>query len=407
MTSSPLPDAAVVYDAVVRGGEALDPANGVHGSYDVGIRDGVIAAVEPALPLSEATRVIDARGQYVTPGLVDLHTHCYWGVTYWGVEPDPIAARSGVTVWVDAGSAGAYTFPGFRRYAVEASAARLFALLNVSAIGLVAPTGELANPDYRDVGLAAETVESNRDTIRGIKVRVDRDTTRGAGLEPLRQARELADRVRLPLMAHIASAPPHLAAIADVLRPGDILTHCCTGQDNRLADAAGHVYPFIRQLWEDGVLLDVGHGTGSFSYRSARRLLDEGIVPDVISSDIHQLSARGPMHDLPTTLSKFLNLGLSIDDAIARATTRPATAIGRPDLGALRVGSPADLALFRLEEGEHVFYDCDMHPIKGALRLVNTATYIGGTRLPRLPERPPAPWVSRDMPVSHRDLSKL
>ena len=395
-----------MYDAVVRGGEVIDRASNVRGGYDVGIRDGVVAAVEPVLPLSDAARVINARGQYVTPGLVDLHTYCYWGATYWGIEPDPVAARSGVTAWVDAGSAGAYTFPGFRRYAAETATARLFALLNVSAIGLVAPTGELANPDYRDVGLAAETVEANRDVIRGIKVRVDRDTTRGAGLEPLRQARELANRVRLPLMVHIASAPPHLAEIADALHPGDILTHCCTGQDNRLTDAAGHVYPFIRRLWEHGVILDVGHGTGSFSYESARRLLAEGIVPDVISSDIHQLSARGPMHDLPTTLSKFLTLDLSIDEAIARATTCPANAIGRPDLGTLRVGSPADLALFRLEEGEHAFYDCDMHPIKGALRLVNTATYVGGALLPRLPERPPAPWVSRDMPASHRGLGK-
>jgi len=396
----------MMYDAVVHGGEVLDPASGLRGAYDVGIRDGVVAAIEPVLPLSDATRVIDARGQYVTPGLVDLHTHCYWGATYWGIEPDPVAARSGVTAWVDAGSAGAYTFPGFRRYVAETAAVRLFALLNVSAIGLVAPTGELANPDYRDVGLATEMVEVNRDTIRGIKVRVDRDTTRGAGLAPLRQARELADRVRLPLMVHIASAPPHLAEIADALQPGDILTHCCTGQDNRLTDAAGHVYPFIRRLWEEGVILDVGHGTGSFSYESARRLLAEGIVPDVISSDIHQLSAQGPLYDLPTTLSKFLALGLSIDDAIARATTRPANAIGRPDLGTLRVGAPADLALFRLEEGEHVFYDCDMRSQWGALRLVNTATYIGGTLLPRLPQRPPAPWVSRDMPASQRGLGK-
>jgi dihydroorotase len=199
--------APIRYDLLIRGGTVIDPANGRHEIADVAVAGGRIAAVGPDLP-GEAAEVADARGLLVTPGLVDLHTHCYWGATYWGIEADPVAARTGVTTWLDAGSAGAFTFPGFRRYAAEASRARVFALLNISSIGLVARTAELANLEYCDVDLGALLVEGNRDLILGIKARVDRFTTVSTGVEGLRRARALADRVRLPLMVHIATAPP-------------------------------------------------------------------------------------------------------------------------------------------------------------------------------------------------------
>ncbi len=393
----------MAYELVIRGGEVIDPANGRHGAYDVAVADGVIAAVERDLAAEGAAQVVDARGQYVTPGLIDLHTHCYWGATYWGIEADPVAARSGVTTWLDVGSAGAYSFPGFRRYAVEASRSRIFALLNVSSIGLIARTYELSNLDYCDVDLAATIVAANRDVILGIKARIDRATTRGTGLEPLRRARALADRVGLPLMVHIGSAPPALREIADLLRSGDILTHCCTGNENCLVDADGAVYPYMRALWEQGLVLDLGHGTGSFSYRAAEAMLAAGMPPDVISSDVHQLSVLGPMYDLPTTLSKFLNLGMALPDVIARATTRPAAAMRRPDLGTLSVGAPADVALFRIEEGEYTFHDVFMQPRRGSAQLVNTATYVAGEQLPHRPEREPAPWVARDFPSGQPD----
>ena len=393
-------------DLLIRGGTVIDPANGRHGRADVAVAGGRIAAVGPDLPVADCAAMVDAAGQLVTPGLVDLHTHCYWGATYWGIEADPVAARSGVTTWLDVGSAGAYTFPGFRRYVAEANSVRVLSLLNISAIGLVASSYELANPDYLDVELGATIVEANRDLILGIKARIDRNTTRGTGLEGLRRARQLADQVRLPLMVHIGMAPPHLAAIAELLRPGDILTHCCTGQENRVVDADGVPYPYIRALWERGVVMDVGHGTGSFSYASAEAMLAAGMLPDVISSDIHQMAVLGPMYDLPTTLSKFLTLGLSLDEVFERATVRPARAMGRPDLGTLSVGAPADLALFRLEEGAHTFYDVSMQARQGSLRLVNTATYVGGALIPRRQELPPAPWVARDLPEAQRVLSR-
>src|SRR5262249_54110668 len=170
------------FDILVAGGQVLDPGAGINGRYDLGIADGRIAGIEPSIDPAQAGRVIDARGQIVTPGLVDLHTHVYWGVTYWGIEADPVAARSGVTTWIDVGSAGAYSFPGLRRYVMEPSRSRIFALLNLSAIGLIARTWEFANLDYCDVDLAATIVDANRDAILGIKARIDRHTTRRTGI---------------------------------------------------------------------------------------------------------------------------------------------------------------------------------------------------------------------------------
>ena len=388
------------YDTIVTGGQVVDPGAGLLGTMDIAIAGGRIARVEPQLDGDLAREVIDASGQVVTPGLVDLHTHAYWGVTYWGIEPDPVAARTGVTTWLDVGSAGAYSFPGFRRYVSEASRARLFALLNLSSIGLIAPTWEFANLDYCDLDLATTIVEQNRDLILGIKARIDRNTTRDVGIRPLELARELADRVDLPLMVHIGSGPPTIDEVASLLRPGDILTHCFTGGDMRILGQDGLPHAQIRELHERGLILDIGHGAGSFSYEVAEGMLAHGILPDVISSDIHQLSIQGPMFDLPTTLSKFLNLGMSLPDVIERATARPAAAMRRPDLGTLTPGSSADLALFRIEEGEFTFHDVAMTARTGTTRLVNTLTLIDGAPLARLPERPLAPWA--DLPEHQR-----
>jgi dihydroorotase len=381
------------FETIVAGGDVHDPGAGIAGRFDIGIAGGRVAAIEPELEPGLAGRVVDARGRIVTPGLVDLHTHVYWGVTYWGIEADPVAARSGVTTWIDAGSAGAYSFPGFRRYIVEPGRARIYAFLNLSAIGLIARTWEFANLDYCDVDLAEEIVKANRDVILGIKARIDRLTTRGVGIRPLELARALADRVDLPLMIHIGSGPPPIGEIAALLRPGDILTHCFTGGDHRIVTSEGRLRADVKALHDRGLFFDTGHGTGSFSYDVTERLLGEGIAPDVISSDIHQLSVQGPMFDLPTTLSKFLNLGMGLDDVIERATARPAAALRRPDLGTLRPGSRADLALFRLEAGEYAFYDVEMRRRRGAQRLVNTATMVAGELLPRTVERAPHVWA--------------
>jgi len=389
-----------LYDVVITGGHLIDPANGVSRVSDVAIRDGVIAAIQGTIPAEQGQKRIDASGQYVTPGLIDLHTHIYWGVTYWGIDADPVAARTGVTTWLDVGSSGGYTFPGFREYIVERNRTRIYALLNLSSIGLVAPTWELANPDYLDVDLAAGIIERNRDIILGIKARIDRNTTRGTGILPMQKARELADRVGLPLMTHIGGSPPALNEVAGYLRPGDILTHCFTGQDMRIIEADGTINPRIKALKEQGLVLDVGHGTGSFSYEVAEAMLDQGIPPDVISSDIHQMAIQGPMFDLPTTLSKFLNLGMAIEDVIACATINAAKAVRLGNAGKIGVGDKADVAVFRLDEGDFEFNDIAMESRAGSKLLVNTATLVDGEELPRTPERDLHFWA--DIPERQR-----
>lgn len=376
------------YDVVISGGHVIDPASGLSDQRDIAIHDGIIAAVEPNIPPGSARRAVDARGQVVTPGLVDLHTHVYWGATYWGVQADPIAARSGVTTWIDVGSAGGYNFPGFREYIARRSAVRVYCFLHLSSIGLVAPTWELSNPDYWDVDLAAETVEQNRDIIRGIKIRMDSRTTRGVGIEPMKRARELADRVGLPLMTHIGDGPPSLDDVLPYLRPGDILTHCFTGRTMGICGPDGHVRPEIRSLQEQGLILDIGHGTGAFSFDVAEKMLADGILPDAISTDIHQTAVQGPAFDMPTTMTKFLMLGMPLEEIIKRTSINPARAAGLDNVGALAVGSPADVALFRVEDGSFAYYDVFMNERLTDRRIVSTMTLVDGHELPRMEERP-------------------
>lgn len=378
----------MAYDLVIRGGEVVDPGSGRVGRYDVAVQDGKIAVVAPEIN-DAATETIDATGQYVTPGLVDLHTHMYWGATYWGIEADPICAVTGVTTSVDAGSAGAYNWPAFRRFLIEPSHSRIVAFLNISSIGLVHSTHELANPAYPDVELAVATVEENRDIIIGMKARIDGSTTGTQGTRPLALAREAADRLALPLMVHIGGSPPPLAEILEFLKPGDILTHCFTGNANKIvAGDPAQVRDDVRAAKQRGVLMDIGHGAGSFNYLTTEAALAEGFLPDVISSDIHQLSIQGPMFDMPITLSKFLNLGLSLEQVIERSTIAPARAIHMDDqIGTLAVGQTADIALFRIEEGDFTFYDISQNARKGTQKLQSTRTIVGGKTLAPHKER--------------------
>jgi dihydroorotase len=379
-------------DLLIHGGHVIDPATGRSEILDVAIVDDRISAVDRGIGANARHRV-DATGQIVTPGLIDLHTHVFWGSTYWGVEADPVAATTGVTTWLDVGSAGAYNFPGFRRFIVEQSRSRILSLLNLSAIGLTGPTFELSILEYCDVPLAQTIIEGNRDQIVGIKARIDRNTTRGTGIEPLNLARDLANRVQLPLMVHIGQGPPELVDIIEVMRPGDILTHCFTGHTHRIIGPDQRMLEFVRRAWDGGIILDVGHGGGSFSFEISEAMLAEGLLPDVISSDIHQSSVQGPMFDLPTTLSKFLMLGMSIEQTIDRATVKAAHAMARPDLGTLKIGSVADVAVFALDEGDFTFYDVAMVERRGRRRLRNVLTIRAGEVMDRVPMPPLQPWA--------------
>jgi dihydroorotase len=299
-----------------------------------------------------------------------------------------------VTTWNDAGSAGAITLPGLREFVVEPARVRVTAFLNISNIGLVGDNYECANLAYLDVGLFRRLVDRNRDLVHGVKVRMGTPTVGDNGLEPLRRARQAAEECGLPLMVHVAFGPPAVEDVIALMRPGDILTHCCTGLSMKIVDDDGRLYDFAKRAWDAGVIMDVGHGTGSFSFETAESLVAAGRVPDVISSDLHQLSVNGPAYDLPTCMSKLLSLGVPLRDVVKAATVRPAEVLGiEREVGTLRPGSRADIAMFRLHQGRFPLYD-----IFGGMReapelLRSTLTIVAGALLEPLPAEPPAPWA--------------
>jgi dihydroorotase len=382
------------FDLLIKGGEVVDPGGSYGGRLDVAVTRDRIAAVERDIPAEAAFRVIDATGLIVTPGLVDLHTHAYAGATYWGIQADPVAARSGVTTFADAGSVGAMTFPAFRDWIVQPARARIYAFLNISYIGLAPDTHECAILKWNDVALCARVANANRDVVRGIKVRMG-NTVEPHGLEPMRRASQAAEETELPLMTHIGHGPPDVEDVLDLMRPGDLLTHCFTGASMKIVDDQGRLLEGTRRALDRGMLLDVGHGAGGFAFATAEAVLGAGYKPDVISTDIHQLSVRGPMFDLPTTLGKFLAMGMTLPEVIERATARPAQVLGLAgEVGTLRPGAYADVALFRLEEGSYPFYDTRQVRRDGRQRLRHVLTLVGGQELAHLPEEPPAPWIT-------------
>jgi dihydroorotase len=359
------------YDLVLAGAE----------QGDIAVTGGRIAAVGADLR-QQAHRVMDVSGRLVTPGLIDLHTHV--GPGYWGIDPDPIAWCSGVTTWVDAGSAGAFTLAGLRRVATSATV-RVPALLNISAVGLAGRTGESRDLANCDTALAIDTVQANRDLIYGIKVRIDTDTVGINGVEPLRRGLAAAEACGVPVMVHIGTAPPALDEVLDLLRPGDIVTHCASG-------IAAPLGPAVRAAADRGVLMDLGHGSGGFAFDVLEAQLDAGLRPFTVSTDLHARSQHGPVFDLPTTMAKLLATGVPLPDVIDAVTAHPARALGLAG-GTLTVGAVADLAVFEVRHEPFPVVDAHRQVRVSPVRLVNVATYVGGRLLPpRLPD-PPAPWI--------------
>ncbi len=380
-----------MHDLVLRGGRVLDPGAGIDERADLGVRDGRVAAIGAGL---EGAEVVDAAGLLVVPGLVDLHTHVLAGFSFWGVDPDEHAWTAGATTWVDAGSAGGYAIDGLAAVIAGRAAVRVLAFLNLSSIGLVAPTGELCDELHADEDLCAEMAERHPGFVVGIKARIDRFTVGDRGLEPLHAALRVADRTGLPLMVHIGHGPPDVDGLLDALRPGDVLTHCATPATMSLVDERGAVRPAARRAAERGVVLDLGHGAGAFSFAVAERLLADGLAPTVVSSDAHQLSVRGAMVDLPTCMTKLLHLGMALEDVVAAATTRPAAVIRRDDLGTLRPGAPADIALLALDDEPVELVDVLGARRTADRRLRAVATFVAGQKLAVRPAPVPAPWAA-------------
>lgn len=373
---------AQAFDIVLRGGRVLDERNGVDGLFDVGIKAGRIAAVGKDLAVAGA-RVEDVTGAIVAPGLIDIHTHVYHKATSLSVDPGFIARRSACTTLVDAGSAGAGNYDGFRDYVMIHSPYRIFAFLNISFPGIFGfdkgvSIGEATLRSMLPVEKCVEKVEANRDRIIGVKVRIGGIVTGELGLGALELALEAANAVGLPLMTHIGTAPPSYADVVDMLRPGDILTHCYRPDPNSAIGPDGKVIDAVLKARERGVLFDIAHGMGAFGYESTEAALKDGFPPDLISSDVHVIAVDGPGYDLLHTMSKLLNCGLSLPEVIGMSANRPALAIQRPELGHLGVGAVADITVLKQYDSNYVFEDVVGKRRQGSSLLQPVSVYLGG-----------------------------
>lgn len=363
---------------ILRGGRVVDPSQAIDGVLDVTIEGDRVMSLEPpgvAEPRA-GDRVEDVAGLLVVPGLIDLHGHWYEGSPY-GL--DPVAnLRGGVTTAVDAGTAGFSNFGEFRRHTIDPAAVRVIAFVHVAAAGLATTmVGELEDLRYARPRETAAIIDEHRDVVVGVKVRLGSGACGGNVEAALEAGLEAARLARTPLMAHIAEGADVRAALTR-LRPGDIVTHAFTASGRGVLGDDGRVLPEAHDARRRGVLFDVGHGCGSFSWATAGQALSEGLGPDAISTDLHRYSIERPVVDLPTTMSRYLALGVSLGEVVTAATASPASILGRPELGTLRPGGPADVSVLRIESTPIDLPDAEGVRRTVPTRLVPVLTYVGG-----------------------------
>ena len=383
------------FDLLLRNANVLDPSQGLSGKRDIGMRYGVIEAIEPSIAPERAQRVMDAGGKLVTPGLIDLHAHTYPFGSAIGIPADELVAHQCTTTVVSAGDAGANNIAAWRRFIVPGGRTRQFAFVHIAVAGLAGfPVPELYNIDYAQVDAAARAVAENADMVLGVKVRMSENVVARHGTEPLKRAIEACQRSGVPakVMCHIGGVADRalMSQILDLLRPGDVLTHCYSGAPNIAGDGTnivqdGKLLPAALAAKQRGVVFDVGHGGGSFDYTIAEAAIAQGCPPDTISSDIHVFSGNTPgMPYLPWVMSKFLAMGFSLDKVVAMATNGPARVIGRvPKLGTLQLGAPADLSIFELIDGPVSFVDTRNNKREGKAHLKPAGTITAGVAFGR------------------------
>jgi dihydroorotase len=378
------------FDLLIKGADVLDPSQSLRGRRDIGIRYGLIEAVEADIPAERALRVLDASGKLATPGLVDLHCHVYPYGSAIGIPADELIPYQCTTTCVSAGDAGANNFAAFRRYVVAQTRTRLYAFVHIANMGLAPfPVAELYNIDFAQVDVAAKAVAENADIVLGVKVRMSENVIAKNGLEPLKRAIAACELAGTggKIMCHIGGVESSalMSQILDTLRAGDILTHAYSGAPN-IAGAFtnivqdGRLLPAALAAKQRGVIFDVGHGGGSFDFTVAEPAIAQGATPDTISSDIHVFSGNTPgMPYLPWVMSKFLAMGFSLEQVVAMATINPARIINRaPKLGTLQVGAPGDVAIMEFVAGDVSFVDTRNNTRPGKAQLKPVQTVIAG-----------------------------
>lgn len=375
-------------DLLLKGGHVIDPANDIDGEMDVGITDRGIAQVAASIPANEATEVIDVSGHYVTPGIVDIHTHVYTFRTttesyILGLNADAHLLSSGVTTTVDAGTAGWKDFPDFKEQCIDKAKTRILAFINIASGGMLDRASE---QDINELNpkVAAAIAEEYSDLIVGIKAAHywtsepwDADHPPWASVERAVQAGDLCDR---PVMVDFWPRPPERPypdLLLEKLRPGDIHTHVFA-QQFPILDENGKVYDYLLRARDRGVVFDLGHGAGSFWFRNALPALEDGFPPDSISTDLHMGNINGPVVSMSDTMSKCLSMGMPLQEVIMRSTVAPAHEVGHPELGTLSVGSEADVAVLKCLKGAFGFADCGGAKMIGGEKLECVMTLRAG-----------------------------
>ncbi|MFC1692589.1 amidohydrolase/deacetylase family metallohydrolase [Candidatus Latescibacterota bacterium] len=384
------------YDILLKGGHVIDPANNINSIRDVAVANGKIARVDNNIPAAEAKKVVDVSGYYITPGLVDIHTHYYYTLSASWINPDHHSFNSCVTTLVDSGTSGAETFGDFKEKVIDRSRVRTLVFLNISKTGMVGNN----NPAMFDTRLAAETALKYPDIIVGFKsVRYSWWERNDLGLlqtppwASVEAAVEAGRRAGVPAMFHTDPEPAHgdwpgtpvRTFLLEKARPGDIYTHCFRRMHPVILDD-GRLNPAFPQAQKRGVIFDVGHGSNSFVWRNGVTAIKKGFFPNSISTDIHGNNVNDPVINMPFVMSKFLNIGMSLENVIRCSTVNPARAIKRPELGTLSVGSQADIAVIEMVRGEFSFIDIriDYDPegtggrIHGDRKLQPVMTLFGG-----------------------------
>ncbi len=379
-TLGPLAACGQTYDLVLQGGRVIDPGSGVDGSFDVAVDDGRIAEIGPAIDADRAERAVGVSGLLVVPGLVDIHTHVFSTAGIRGawagdssVRPDSFSFRSGVTTMVDAGSAGWRNFELFRESVIDTAKTRVLAFVNISGSGM--ESIELEQSDFDPAAVAA-LARKHSDVVVGVKSAHFR-SPEWTSVDSAVQAGRVAGIPVMVDFGYFLPERPFWELVGERLRPGDLATHCFRAPVP-WADEGGTLYPYLRAARERGVGFDVGHGGGSFAFRNAAPAVAQGFFPDSISTDLHVGSMNAAMMDMLTVMSKFLALGMPLNDVVRASTVAPAGLVGRPDLGRLEPGAVADIAVLRVDTGSHRFRDVHGGTVEGTQRLAAELTLKDG-----------------------------
>ncbi len=373
-------------DLLIKDGHVIDPKNGINAVMDVAVHDGKIVEVGTDLSAGNFFRQIDANGMYVVPGLIDIHSHNFWGTvpdaylanSYTALPPDGFSFRAGVTTIVDVGGAGWRNFRTFKNQTIDHSQTRVLSFLNIVGAGMSGGAFEQNLADM-DAKLTAMEAKSNPDYIVGVKVA----HYSGHDWTPVERAVEAGKLAEIPVMVDFGGAEPELSIeklFMEKLRPGDIYTHAYAHVKGRIpiVDQFRKLRPFVLKAQERGIIFDVGHGGGSFLFDQAIPAIQQGLKPNSISTDLHTGSMNAGMKDMTNVMSKFLNMGMSMREVITASTWTPAQVIKRPELGNLSIGTEADIAILKIEEGKFGFVDVKGWRLNGNQKIVCELTMRAG-----------------------------